>query len=234
MEDTVFENIPFQLDIDALRQQLRIKEGSANEEDLIAFGKEAESVARPKALYRVVYFDTLDDDQVIIDGISLKSHVLKVNIQEAHRVFPFVATCGTEIEEWSKSQDDVVKRFWGETIKGFTLQAVFKFLDKQLKSHFDLERTSIMTPGSIQDWPIQEQQPLFEILGSLTSQIGVEINESMLMNPVYSVSGILFPTEVKFENCQLCPRENCPGRRAEYEPDLYDEKYKLAVKIDQG
>lgn len=233
MEDTVFENIPFQLDIDALRQQLRIKEGSTNEKDLIAFGKEAESVARPKALYRVVYFDTQEDDQVIIDGISLKSHVLKVNIQEAHRVFPFVATCGTEIEEWSKSQDDVVKRFWGEAIKGFTLQGVFKFLDKQLKSHFDLERTSIMTPGSIQDWPIQEQQPLFEILGSLTSQIGVEINESMLMNPVYSVSGILFPTEVKFENCQLCPRENCPGRRAEYEPDLYDEKYKLAVKIDQ-
>jgi len=47
------------------------------------------------------------------------------------------------------------------------------------------------------------------------------------MVPVKSVSGILFPTEESFASCQLCPREVCPGRRAPYDPDLYDAKYRL-------
>ena len=233
MDGTVLAEIPFEINIDTLKQLLRIKEGNAMEKDLVGFTAEAETIARPKALYRVVYFDTHDDNQVVIDGISLKSHILKINIQEAHRVFPFVATCGTEIEAWSQSHDDVLKRFWAESIKGLALRAVFGFLDNHLKEQYDLGQTARMTPGSLQDWPIQEQRPLFTILGELTSQIGVEINESMLMSPVYSVSGILFPTEVKYENCQLCPREKCPGRRAEYEPDLYDKKYKLAIKLEQ-
>lgn len=232
MDDVILDDIPFQVDLNSLKNQLRIKDNSASVKDLEMFAAEAQTVARPKALSRAVYFDTLEDDQVVIDGIALKSHVLKVNIQEAHRIFPFVATCGTEIEDWSRTQEDVLKRFWGEAIKGMTLRTVIEHLDRHIKKQYDLGQTSIMTPGSIQDWPIQEQRPLFTILGELTAQIGVKINESMLMNPVYSVSGILFPTEVKFENCQLCPREECPGRRAEYQPALYEEKYQLAVKGD--
>jgi hypothetical protein len=45
------------------------------------------------------------------------------------------------------------------------------------------------------------------------------------MTPVKSVSGIWFPTEGKYENCQLCNREDCPGRRAPYEPGLMERKY---------
>jgi hypothetical protein len=45
------------------------------------------------------------------------------------------------------------------------------------------------------------------------------------MLPTKSVSGIFFPTETSYENCQLCPRENCPNRRAEYNKAL-EEQYK--------
>jgi hypothetical protein len=47
----------------------------------------------------------------------------------------------------------------------------------------------------------------------------------MLMIPVKSVSGIFFPTEIKFESCQLCPVARCTGRRAHYDPDL-EKKYR--------
>ena len=56
--------------------------------------------------------------------------------------------------------------------------------------------------------------------------IGVKLTESYLMEPNKSVSGIRFPTEERFESCMLCPRQDCPGRRSAYDPELYDQKYR--------
>ena len=69
--------------------------------------------------------------------------------------------------------------------------------------------------------------PLPDLLHGQENAIGVCLTDSMLMVPNKSVSGIRFPTEAAFESCQLCPRQGCPGRRAVYDPDLYDSKYCL-------
>ena len=45
------------------------------------------------------------------------------------------------------------------------------------------------------------------------------------MNPVKSTSGFWFPSEVKFENCQLCPRKDCPNRKASFDKKLYQSYY---------
>jgi hypothetical protein len=83
-----------------------------------------------------------------------------------------------------------------------------------------------MHPGSLQDWPVQEQGPLFALLGEAAPAIGVELTPSYLMVPTKSVSGIRFPLEESFESCQLCSRPNCPNRRAPYEEGLYERKYR--------
>ena len=56
--------------------------------------------------------------------------------------------------------------------------------------------------------------------------IGVELTNSFLMVPSKSVSGIYFPTEIKFESCKLCPGEGCPGRQAPYDKNLLQAYYK--------
>ena len=83
-----------------------------------------------------------------------------------------------------------------------------------------------MSPGSLADWPLQEQRQLFTILGNTWDTVGVRLTDSLLMVPIKSVSGIRFPTESSFESCQLCPRAQCPGRRAPYDAGLYDLKYR--------
>ena len=76
-----------------------------------------------------------------------------------------------------------------------------------------------MNPGSGNTglWPLAQQKPLFELIGDVEASIGVRLTPSLLMLPNKSVSGILFPTEVHFETCQLCTREDCPRRRAPYQ-----------------
>ena len=226
MSTNILEDIPFELNIDSLMKRLRIQRDSRYADDLLALVHDAQAVVKPKALFKAVYIEAKYDDRLVIHGIELKSRVLRVNLEEAHRVFPFVATCGMEIEDWARSIDDLMKSFWAETIQGIALRSAIKALDKHIDEYYSPGLASRMSPGSLKDWPIQEQRKLFTILGDTKESIGVQLTSSLMMTPTKSVSGILFPTEVSFESCQLCPREGCPGRRAPYDKDLYDTKYR--------
>ena len=74
-----------------------------------------------------------------------------------------------------------------------------------------------MAPGSLSDWPIEEQGPLFRLLGDVEASIGVRLTRNLLMLPAKSISGFYFPTEVSFYSCQLCPRKRCESRKAKYD-----------------
>ncbi|MBL7126991.1 MAG: hypothetical protein ISS58_07330 [Dehalococcoidales bacterium] len=79
-----------------------------------------------------------------------------------------------------------------------------------------------MAPGSgaADVWPITQQKELFSIFGNVEDLIGVRLTDKYLMIPIKSVSGIFFQTKTTFITCQLCPREACIGRRAEYDLGL--------------
>lgn len=226
MNNVVLDQVPFQLDLISLMDRVRIKEGSSYAAELESCLSDAKSVSKPKALYKVAFIESRGDDHVVIDGIKLTSRVLRVNLDKAHRIFLFVATCGTELEDWSNSTDDILKRYWADTIKLMAVESAIGALNEHLEENYHSGPTSMMGPGSLEDWPIQEQRSLFAILGNLKDAIGVELLDSFLMIPTNSVAGILFPTEESFQSCQLCPRKDCPGRRAPYDSGLYDRKYR--------
>jgi hypothetical protein len=227
MDAVVLDDIPFRIDLGQLMKKLHVREGHTYTDDVKRLADEAQTIARPKALYKVAYIESRDDKAVVIDGITMNSRVLRVNLEQAHRVFPYVVTCGMELQEWADSIDDVLRRFWAETINEMALRVAIQVLNKHLAERYHPGRTSAMSPGSLGEWPIQAQRSLFALLGDPKEAIGVRLTDSLLMVPVKSVSGIRFPTEESFESCQLCPRENCPGRRAPYDKDLYDKKYRL-------
>jgi hypothetical protein len=227
MDAVVLDDIPFRIDLGQLLKKLHVREGHAYTDDVKRLADEAQAIARPKALYKVAYIESKEDNAVVIDGITMNSRVLRVNLEQAHRVFPYVVTCGMELQEWADSIDDVLRRFWAETINEMALRVAIQVLNKHLAERYRPGRTSAMSPGSLGEWPIQAQRPLFALLGDPKEAIGVRLTDSLLMVPVKSVSGIRFPTEESFESCQLCPRENCPGRRSQYDKDLYDRKYRL-------
>lgn len=229
----VLDQIQFQLDFQALRKALRLRSGDSMEADLRRLAKEAQAVAHPKALYKVAYVDSRSENQVTLDGVTFKSRVLWANLEGVHRVFPYVVTCGTELDEWARSIDDMLHSFWADAIKEMALRQAHAALLSHLKTTYRLGKISAMSPGSLADWPIQQQRPLFRLLGSVEQKdgigflpaIGVRLTDSFLMIPNKTISGIRFPVETNFESCLLCPRESCPGRRAPYDPHLLQEKY---------
>ena len=226
MDQIVLDNISFQPKLDSLMKALHIKEGSSFAAKLEDIAADAQAIAKPKAVYKIAFIESKGDDHVVVDGITLTSRVLRVNLEQVHRVFPYVATCGTEMDEWSSSIDDMLQIYWADTIKEMALRSAMQALSEHLQDRFRPGRMSRMSPGSLADWPLQEQRKLFALLGNPKDAIGVELTESLIMVPLKSVSGICFPTESGFASCQLCPREDCPGRRAPYDATLYDRKYR--------
>jgi hypothetical protein len=123
-----------------------------------------------------------------------------------------------------------MRRFWADALNQAVLHAAVLSLQEHIRDRFDIGSVSMMNPGSLVDWPLREQRTLFSLLGSVREAIGVELTKSLLMVPTKSVSGIFFPAVESFASCQLCPRELCPNRRAPYDPELYDRRYRSTEK----
>jgi hypothetical protein len=228
MNNYIVEHIPFQADLDELAKTVRLRPGSPMLDDLRQMANEAQALAKPKVIYRVALVEANGDRTLSIDKAEFNSRVLRVNLEKAHRVFPFVATCGRELKEWADTHADMLQRFWADAIMEQALFTAIQELDRHLEEHYRPGPLSSMNPGSLEDWPITQQRPLFGLFGDTRAQIGVELTDSMLMIPAKSVSGVLFPSQEGFTaSCQLCPREVCPNRSAPYDPALFDSKYAL-------
>ena len=223
----VFDSIPVRLDAEEILERLHIRKENKYVEGIVQELIEiVRPLAKPKAIYKVSYVDNESENSLYIDGVRFTSHVLRVNLDKVGRVFPYVATCGRELDEIALPSDDFMKQYCLDTIKEMILRAALHYLDDYLIRDYVLGQVSKMNPGSLGDWPITQQKELFSIFGNVEDLIGVKLTESSLMLPVKSVSGIYFPTEIRFESCQLCPREVCSERRASYNLDLV-KKYKM-------
>lgn len=227
MQPAVLKDIRFHPDVEHLKKKLRVRDRGGSADRFADLIQEAEALARPRALYGVAYVDSRSESSVVVDGIPFDSRVLRVNLENAHRVFPFLATCGTELHEWATAQEDMLQRYYADEIAEAALRQALVVLREHLNERYRLGRTSTMSPGSLPDWPIQAQRPLFALFGRAEELLGVRLTESLLMIPPKSVSGIRFPTEQTFASCQLCPREGCPSRQAPYERELYDKRYRV-------
>jgi hypothetical protein len=222
---TILDNVPFHIDHTLLAEKLRVKANSSYAVQLRQLATQAEEVARPKAVYGISFVEGRGEDWVTLDGFRFTSRILRINLKGVHRVFPYVATCGVELDEWSQGIDDILLSFWADTIKEMALRAVVDAMDAHLENQFHPGSLSSMNPGSLGDFPLAAQSPLFALLGDVEEMIGVRLTSDYLMLPTKTVSGLYFPTEAHFSSCQLCPRQNCPSRRAPYDAQLYETRY---------
>lgn len=216
------EYIPVNLDLEEIKRMLHMeKRGDWSQVQTLV--ESAQSLITARAAYKVCYIESKIEDAITIDGMSLKSRVLRKNLDTVERVFPYVVTIGNRLEKKARACNDLLKKYYLDTIGNVALTDVRKYLKDQLRSRYALDGMSSMSPGSLKDWAIEEQRSLFSILGDVEGFIGVRLNENFVMTPNKSLSGIYFPTGIPFYSCQLCPRKNCLARKAPYNEKLARE-----------
>lgn len=221
----ILTEIPFSLDAENLMSTLQIPAEGELADAFTDLLRIAEQHANPKALYKEVYVTARDGDQVDLGGVAFTSRALSHNLSEAQKAFPFIATCGRELDEVFPTEGDFVLEFWWDTIKANLLNTAFTSLHEDMHRRYQLDKTASMSPGSgdATVWPIEQQRALFDLLGDVEGHLGVRLTDSFLMVPNKTVSGIVFTTHRNYQSCQVCHREGCPGRRAPFNQKLWEE-----------
>jgi len=223
----LIDNVSFSLTAEGVLTYMRTRKHSPQMHDIVRETLElVEPVSRPKALYDVAHVERPDDDTVALNGVRFASHVMRVNFDAVERVFPFIATCGVEVDSIPVPREVPLRAYCLDVIKELLMLSAREALKKHINARYAAGRLTHMAPGSLKDWPLTEQRPLFSLFADVQTLIGVTLTDSCLMIPVKSTSGIFFPTAAEYENCQLCARTNCPRRRAPYDSQLY-RKYEL-------
>ncbi|MBN1298701.1 MAG: hypothetical protein JW997_03325 [Actinobacteria bacterium] len=134
----------------------------------------------------------------------------------------FICTLGAdvdnEIKKVSESGDSlstIIMDAITTSILGLLGEYMGKLIRKEGLRQSNWSSTCSYSPGQYK-WTIEEQKILFSMVDG--SKIGVKLNESFLMLPFKSISGVYgFGYEANIDKtrvaCDLCPREDCIGRR---------------------
>jgi len=219
----IIDQIPVNLEAGDIAGRLHIRPERAASTHLEELIEMARSLAALRAVYDISYVGAKDADSVEVGGVVFRSRVLRHNLDRAQKVFPFIMTIGPALEQTAASLGDLLKQYYLEEMANIILGQGAAWLTDKLKDRWGFPGLSSMSPGSLEDWPISEQRPLFSLFGDTEKSIGVRLTDHLLMLPRKSISGILFPSEEGFTACQLCPRDVCPSRRARYDKALAAE-----------
>jgi len=230
MEPIIVDAFDVQLDLETLREKLRLKPGRPIPPEIFRLVDEAQRLANPKAAYLISGILARTDDEVLLEGqdsspVRFTSRVLRVNLDPVHRLFPYLVTAGSELDAWARSDPDLLTRFYADQIQEHALHRALHQLTDRLREVYGTGSLASQSPGSLADWPLDQQIPLFKLFGGSAGAIGVQLQPSLLMTPSKTVSGVFYESENGFASCQLCPRPNCPNRRLPYDPELFDERY---------
>jgi len=223
----LLSNIPLDHDIDQWLRDLEVgSKAQAREQNMLRrVIEQATDLIDPRAVFAVAYVEDRTDATVTLGATIFESTVLRKNLDQVERVFPYIITVGSELEKKAGSAGDLLEQYYLEAVADLALRKTREYLESYLQKTYRLGQISTMSPGSLSNWPLEQQRALFSLLGDTEKNVGVHLTESFLMIPRKSVSGIYFPTQVKFHSCQLCPRKRCIGRKAPYDPELAREMF---------
>ena len=196
METILLNEIAPRENSDKLKKKLHLEE---NEEMLERFNElmqEAMGIAKPKAVYVEATVEAIDEFDVTISGVHFHGSLLSNALKEGQRVFIYIATCGTEIEEWSQQFTEHIERYLTDQIKEEEMAAARDHLKAYIKEKYGLDKIYTMQPGSRPEWAISEQKPLFELIGNAEELIGATVTKSFLLMPVKTTSGLIYEKNV--------------------------------------
>lgn len=207
---------------DELLRRLGLEADSDEAEDFLALLERLQPLAKPKAAIMRASVEVADaaTGRVVIGGVEFASALLATNLKDADEAWPYLATCGRELYDAVEAIADPFEKYWGDEIMQAALSQARAAMLQRLEKDYKIGKIASMGPGSLKEWPISQQEPLFRLLARGVAFTGIALTKTMLMIPNKSVSGILFQSEKGWESCVLCPREKCPNRRAPYNPEF--------------
>lgn len=164
-----------------------------------------------KLLYKICYceLDVRVENDVCDFGVfCAQSHDLAKSLAEQKKVILFAATLGVEIDRLIKKYSKI------SPSKALMFQAIGTERIEALCDAFcdDTGLGRRFSPG-YGDLSLDVQKKIFDLL-NCTRNIGVSLNDSLLMSPSKSVTAFAFSGKPIKNKCKFCNKTNCSLRGA--------------------
>jgi tRNA A37 threonylcarbamoyladenosine synthetase subunit TsaC/SUA5/YrdC len=212
----VLDKIPVNLQADEVLRRLKMRSENKRVEEMVRELTElVTATALPKVAYNYARVTARNGDNVEIEGVAFVCHAFRV-FDRTKPVFPYIVTCGQELDALKFSVGEAMKTYALTIIKTMIVTSATGYLQDHLVKNYGLEQVSGIIPGHPTTWTIKQTKELVSLLGNLEEAIGIRLTDSMVLMPTNSVSGILYPTATRIERCHVCPNETCRERRTAY------------------
>jgi hypothetical protein len=151
----------------------------------------------------------------IEDEAFYTQSIISRHLQKSSRIALFVCTAGPEITQMAAEYNrkgNTIHAYLVDTLGTIIVERAMDLIHDHLKSMmkaYGFSITNRYSPGYC-GWDIREQQKLFSILPQ--DFCGVHLSESMMMNPIKSVCGMIgIGKEVTFNPyaCKFCNDISC-------------------------
>lgn len=160
----------------------------------------------------------------IIDNIEFNTgSIITKQLKNIEGSVLFACTLGEQYDDWCRSfddQNDIFSRYFADAIGSEIVEAAVDWLEVKINIEAEklgLRCTNRFSPGYC-EWNVSDQHKLFSFFPN--NFCGIAINDSALMTPIKSISGIIGlgkNVNKKAYNCNICSMENCYLRVAEKE-----------------
>lgn len=152
-----------------------------------------------------------------------KSKALSKLLENCDEIIIFTATIGLELDRYIAKQQRIspVKALLANAYGAERIENLCDTFCEDIKNQLQSENKFItrrFSPG-YGDFPLESQKEMFALLDP-NRQIGVSLNESLLMSPSKSVTAIMGIKSEKCKNisankCNECSNKNCVFRKQE-------------------
>lgn len=203
-------------------KKMHMPEDHAFGQSIASLLERTDEIAKPKSVMLKCHVDEITSQTVTIEGYTFHSSILGKKLKGNEYVYPYINTCGQELADYAKTLTDMVEQFAFDAVMEFYLRQI-SAVSSGAADEFMAEGRSLSSssPGSLIDWHIREQRILFDLIGENVERVGVELNDSFLMFPVKSTSGIRFGSEGVLHDCALCQKKNCPSRKVPFSMEAF-------------
>lgn len=167
-----------------------------------------------------------------VDELILKDGLLRIEntefnlgrqlcgyVKEATQVAVFLCTAGEDFTRMTNAlneQGDIMEAYILDAIGSLTVEKAMDKIQENLKVACAAEGLKISnrySPGYC-NWPLTDQQPLFELISD--NPTGIALSDSCLMTPRKSISGIIgIGANLKHHEygCKICNNTTCIYRK---------------------
>jgi hypothetical protein len=185
---------------------------------------EGRALLRPRAWHRRVAIAGIEGARVVVgDGPAFTSRALARVLAGSKELVAFVVTIGPALEREVRrrtASGDYPEALMLDAVGSVAVEELAERVRRAVEAGaraIGAGCSNRFAPG-YGDWDVREQAALFALLRGANAELAVSLNESCLMNPLKSLSGVIGLGEgvhrIAESPCHLCAKPNCLMRRA--------------------